>query len=360
MLAQLAQAVRERRLSAVELARVHAPASANRKASDRDDVRVDGQVGERHRGACRDRAIQVAGDRTVGLLRERSAEPVRHRLQVFGRVDVLPPGRRREWHGLEGVDAGELGHGAREGGVTCRLRLPLRVEDRRGEEERAAVDRWVAELLRERNRALLVQAHPRSLGPSARIGSVVDEHRRVTGRKERLERALTEDVVSRDEEEAVFLGRVRLGRGQRRPVAELPAFGEDGSDAIRRDPVHDRGYRPCLVAHDHDDALDPSGQHGPDGPLHQAQAAQSNQGLRATPGHHGEPFRTSRSQHDGEPWAAEMDLRAGGPDRRPDGSVLGKRVGHRAPWIWSHLVGRAALMMSGRRPWRAGAQGQPV
>jgi hypothetical protein len=137
---------------------------------------------------------------------------------------------------------------------------------------------------------------------------VVDEHRRATRSLEWLERALTENVVCRDEEEAVFLGRVRLGRGQRCPVPQLPSLGEDGSDAVGRDAVHDRGHRSCLVAHDHDDALDPGREQGSNGPFHQTEPAHAHESLRAAPGHRGEPLRTTRGQHDGQSRSAEFDL----------------------------------------------------
>ena len=316
-------------------------------------------MGKGHGGACRDGSIQVARDRPVGILRERSAKPVRHRPQVLRCVDVLPPGRRRQGHRLEGVDAGELGDGAGEGGVPSLLRPALGIERRRGEEERATVDRRVTEFFRERDRTLLVQAHPRSLGPGARIGGVVDEHRRSICRQERFERAVAEDVVRRDEEESPFLGRVRLGRSQRRPVAELPTLGEDGSNAIGCDPVHDRGDRTRLVAHDHDDALHPGGEQGSDGSFHQAESPHTDQGLRTTPGHRGEPFRTTRGQHDGQPRSAEFDLWSRGLNQRSSRSVLGERFGHAHPFRTRLIMRLAGSVMTSRRS-AVGQDGQPV
>jgi hypothetical protein len=79
--------------------------------------------------------------------------------------------------------------------------LALAVEHLWGEQERAAVDRRLIQVLAERDDGLVHEPDLSPLRPGRRTRCGIDEHGRLTGRQQPSQPALTEDVVGRDQDE---------------------------------------------------------------------------------------------------------------------------------------------------------------
>jgi hypothetical protein len=177
--------------------------------------------------------------------------------------------------------------------IPSRGGLALGCEHGRCQHERAAVDRRIAEVLRERDRVLLLEPNARPLRPGDRFRRVVHEHRGTTRPHQRNERPIAEHVVGGDDDEDRLIGQDRLRCRERRAVPVLPPFRENGPHASRRDPVDDGGNGAGLVPHDDDDLLEPEAQQAPDGTLDQRQTANADQRLRSPASHASEPLGAS-------------------------------------------------------------------
>jgi hypothetical protein len=204
-------------------------------------------------------------------------------------------------------------------------RLPLAAEHLGGEQERAAVDGRLLEVLAERDRGPVHHPHPAALQPGGPVGCGVDEHRRLTGRQQPVQRSFGEDVIGGDQHNQRLASHRALDRGQRRAIALAPPVGVDGPDPAARQAADDGRDRPGVVADDHQDPLQPVGEQGPHRPLGQAQATQPQQRLGATPGDGLEPLGPASGQHHAHP--RQPRQRRGGPGRaRPRGEG-GERIG---------------------------------
>jgi hypothetical protein len=158
-------------------------------------------------------------------------------------------------------------------------RLPLAAEHLEGEQERAAVDGRRLQVLAEGDHGPAHDPYPGPLPPGGPVGGGVDEHGRLTGPKQPMQRSLSEHVVGGDQHEQRLASHRALDRGQRRAVAVLPPVGVHGADPAAPKAADDGRDRPGVVA-DHDqDPLQPAGEEGPHGPLDQAQAPNRNSAL---------------------------------------------------------------------------------
>jgi hypothetical protein len=170
-------------------------------------------------------------------------------------------------------------------------------EDLRRQQEGAAIDRGGIELLAEPGRPAAFDEDAGPLAPRLGCRSFVHEDGGAGAREERLQGARAEDVVHRDEGETVLVRDIWLTHREGGPVAALPSIGADGADAPRRDRVHDRGDRLGMMAHDHEDLLDPAGEEPAHGPLDQREPSQPDQGLGSVPGQPGQALRPAGGQH---------------------------------------------------------------
>jgi hypothetical protein len=182
-------------------------------------------------------------------------------------------------------------------------RLALASEHLGGEQERAAVDGRLIQVLAEGDHGAVHDLHPGPLKPGGPVGGGVDEHGRRTGPKQPVQRCLSEHVIGGDQhkQRLAHARDLALDRGERRAVAVLPPVGVHGPDPAAPKAADDGRDRPGVVA-DHDqDPLQPAGQQGPHRPLDQAQPTQPQQRLGATPGDRLEPLGPARGQHHAHP-----------------------------------------------------------
>jgi hypothetical protein len=73
--------------------------------------------------------------------------------------------------------------------------LPLAVEHLRGEQERAAVDRRLLQVLAEGDHGPVHHLDPGSLRPGSPIGCGINQHGRLIRRQQPIQPALAEDVI---------------------------------------------------------------------------------------------------------------------------------------------------------------------
>ena len=241
-------------------------------------------------------------------------------------VDVEPSRPRTQRLGLERCRGGELRHRAGEGVVAPRPGAAMRIEDLDRQQERPAIDRGSLEILRELDDPFAVQAHARPLGPCARLRRMVDEHGGSSSCDERRERPVLEDVIRRDQDEAVFAGHEGFGGGERDAVAAFPPIGAYRRDAPGGDPIDERRDGLRLEADDDDDPLEPFGEQAAHSPLDEREPAHAHERLRAAVGDGDQPERSSRGKDHA--------------DRRPTprrvvaftaSSSIQQRLGHATP-----------------------------
>jgi hypothetical protein len=162
-------------------------------------------------------------------------------------------------------------------------RLALAAEDLGRDQERAAVDRRLLQVLAEGDHGPVHHPDPGPLRPGRPIGGGINQHGRLTGGQQPLQPALTKDVIGGHQHEQRLTLDLTLDCGQRRAVAICPPVGVHSPDPAAAEPADDGRDRSGVVANHHQDPLQPSGHEGPHGPLDQAQATQAEQGLGATP-----------------------------------------------------------------------------
>jgi hypothetical protein len=179
--------------------------------------------------------------------------------------------------------------------------LPLAGEHLGREQERAAVDGRLLQALAERDDSLVQDPDPGPLRPGGPVGGGIDEHGRLPGRQKSVQRSFAEEVVGGEQHEQRLAGDRSLDRGQRRAVAVAPLVGIDGPDPAAPQAADNGRDRSGVVADDHQDPLQPSGEQGPHGPLDQAQATQPQQGLGAAPGEGLEALGPAGGEHHTHP-----------------------------------------------------------
>jgi hypothetical protein len=150
-------------------------------------------------------------------------------------------------------------------------RLALAVEHLPGEQERAAVDGRLIQVLAERDHGAVHDPDSDPLRPGQRAGGGVDEHGRLTGHQQPLQPSATEDVVGGDQQEQRLTLDLALDCGQRGAVAICPPVGIHHPDPAASKAANNGRDRSGVVADHHQDPLQPSDQQGPHGPLDQAQ-----------------------------------------------------------------------------------------
>ena len=176
-------------------------------------------------------------------------------------------------------------------------RLPLSLEYVRREQERPAVDGRLVDLFAQGHRHLALNTNPAAFVPGVGGRIWIDEHCRLPGPDEVVERALTEHVVRRDNKEQVLAPHGVLCRSKGRAVAELPRARVHGMNPAWLQPGHHCTNGTGMVAHDHQDLLDPGVKEAAHGSLDQLQPTQLDQRLRATSGDRLQTFRASSRQH---------------------------------------------------------------
>ncbi len=203
--------------------------------------------------------------------------------------------------------------------------LPLAAEHLGRQQERAAVDGRLVQVLPEPDRGLVYDPYPGPLRPGRLVRYGIDEHGRLTGRQQPVQRSLPEEVVGGEQHNQRLASHRALDRGQRCAVAVLPPVGVHRPDPAAPKAADDGRDRSGVVA-DHDqDPFQPSGEEGPHGPFDQAQATQPEQGLGATPGDGFQPLGPAGGQH--HPYPRQPRQLRGGLDRaRPRGEG-GERIG---------------------------------
>jgi hypothetical protein len=138
--------------------------------------------------------------------------------------------------------------------------LPLAAEHLRREQERAAVDRRLLQVLAERDHGPVHHPDPGPLRPGSPIGCEINQHGRLTRRQQPLQPSLAEDVIGGRQHEQRLTLDLALDRGQRRAVAICSPVGIHDLDLVAPEPADDGRDRSGVVA-DHDqDPLQPSGQ----------------------------------------------------------------------------------------------------
>jgi hypothetical protein len=150
-------------------------------------------------------------------------------------------------------------------------RLALAVEHLGREQEHAAVDRQLIQVLAERHDSLVHDPDPGPLRQGRPVGCGIDEHGRRTGRQQPLRPAPTEYVVGGDQHEQRLSQELPLNSGQRRAVAVCPSVGIHDPDPVAPKATDDRRDRSGVVADHHQNPLQPSGEQGPHRPLDETQ-----------------------------------------------------------------------------------------
>src|SRR5215217_4298226 len=200
---------------------------------------------------------------------------------IDSRVDSGRLSRRLT--GPQGTCLGQAGDGTGQAVITFGGCLVLAAEHLGREQERAAVDGRLVQVLAEGDHGPVHHPNPSSRFPARATGRGIDEHSRLTGRQQPDQCSLAEDMVGGDQQEQRFALDLALNRSQRRAVAICPPVGIDDPDPAAPEPAADCRHRPGVVAHNHQDLLEPSGQQGPNGPLDQAQPTQPEQNLEPPP-----------------------------------------------------------------------------
>jgi hypothetical protein len=120
-------------------------------------------------------------------------------------------------------------------------RLVLAVEHLGREQERAAVDGRLLQVLTERDDSLVHDPDPGPLRPGRLVGCWIDEYGGLPGRQQPLQPALAEEVIGGDQDEQRLTLDLVLDCGQRRAVAVCPPVGV-------HDPDRPRPSRPTTAA----------------------------------------------------------------------------------------------------------------
>jgi hypothetical protein len=239
-----------------------------------------------------------------------------------------------------------VGHGTGQAVVAFAGRLALAVEHLQGEQERAAVDPRLLQVLAERHDGLVHDPDPSPLRPGRPSGGGIDEHRRRTDGQQPLQPTLAKDMIGGDQHEQQLASHLALDSGQRRAVAIGPPVGIHDPDPVAPN-------QSGVVADHHQDPLQPGGEQGPHRPLDQAQPPQPEQRLGATPGDRCQPLRLARGQHHPHP-RQPRPRRIGLNHLRPTGE-RGQRIS-RELRCFSHAP--TPLWQQGER--RGTVQGSPV
>jgi hypothetical protein len=175
-------------------------------------------------------------------------------------VHVLPPAAGGQLDGPQGPCLGQAGHGTGQAVVVLGGHLPLAAEHLRREQERAAVDRRLLQVLAERDHGPVHHPDPGPLRPGSPIGCEINQHGRLARRQQPLQPSLAEDVIGGRQHEQRLTLDLALDRGQRRAVAICSPVGIHDLDLVAPEPADDGRDRSGVVA-DHDqDPLQPSGQ----------------------------------------------------------------------------------------------------
>ncbi|HEV8653355.1 MAG TPA: hypothetical protein VG276_29155 [Actinomycetes bacterium] len=315
------------------------PGQAEPERHQRDEVGRGPQRRQEHRQPGRHRPVEPAADRPVGGLAQRAAQRRSGRPGVLGGVHVLPPAPGGQGDGPQRALLGQAGHGTGQRVVTLGGRLALAAEDPRGEQECAAVDGWLVEVLAQRDRGAVHDPHPGPLGPGGRVRPRVDQHGRLPGPQQPVQRPLCEHVVGGEQREQRLAGHRTLDSGERGAVAVAPLVGVHGPDPAGSQAPDDGRDRAGVVAdHDHH-LLQPAREKSPHRPFGQAQAAQAEQGLGSSPGEPSEPLGPAGGEHDPHP----RQRRRGGPGRGHRSGGRGERVG------WTLRCASHAQSLAARR-----------
>jgi hypothetical protein len=211
-------------------------------------------------------------------------------------------------------------------------RLALAFEHLGREQERAAVDGRLLQVLAERDHGLVDDPDPGPLPPGGLVRCGVDEHGRRTSRQQPLQRSLAEEVIGGDQHEQRLAGHRVFDGGQRRAVAICPLVGIHDPDPATPKATDNGRDQSGVVTDDDQDPLQPAGEQGPHGPLDQAHATQPKQDLGATPGDRLQPLGPTRGQH--HPHPRQPRPRRIRLDLRPRGE-RGERIS-RELWCLSH------------------------
>jgi hypothetical protein len=130
-------------------------------------------------------------------------------------------------------------------------RLALAAEHLGREQERAAVDRRLLQVLAERDDSLVHDPDPGPLRPGRLVGGGIDEYGRLPGRQQPLQPALAEDVIGGHQYEQRLTLELALDCGQRRAVAICPAVGVHDPDPAAAEAADDGRDRSGVVADHH-------------------------------------------------------------------------------------------------------------
>jgi hypothetical protein len=146
---------------------------------------------------------------------QRAAQRQLRRPRVLGGVDVLPPAAGRQLDGPQGPCLGQVGHGTGQAVVAFAGCPVLAAEHLGREQERAAVDGRLVQVLAEGDhRPVHHHPDPSSRFPGRPIRGGIDEHGRLTGLKQPGQRSLSEDMVGGDQQEQRVALDLALDRSQ--------------------------------------------------------------------------------------------------------------------------------------------------
>jgi hypothetical protein len=113
------------------------PGQAERERNQLHQVGRGSQRGQEHRQPGRQRPVDEAADRPVGVLAQRAAQRHPGRPRVLGGVHVLPPAAGGQGDRPQGPYLGQTGHGTGQAVVALGGGLALAMEHLGGEQERS-------------------------------------------------------------------------------------------------------------------------------------------------------------------------------------------------------------------------------